>query len=146
MQKLKDRKGNISVVEIFIIFLLCLEALYLLYKGGSWLAQEATGGNDRFLENTAESTAVVESLNGLQCPVYGCSDQTFCTHQQGEWYVGYFDEKTHHIIAYAPKGYNQNKVMRIGNKKYYGDPGTMVIMIRCRNGEIELSWVKGRNS
>ncbi len=139
-----DQSGSISLPELLIIMVLVLEGIFLAYKGISWFYDEMSGGNDRFLVNTAESTALAESLNGTMCPVYNCQHGNLCTHRQGGYYVGYFEETTHHIVSYRPKGYNQNSVMRIGRTRYYGDPETMVIQVKCRDGEIVLNWVRGR--
>ena len=139
-----NNKGRISLLELIIIILLILEGAFILLKSGDWLADKSTSGNDRLLENTADSTARVNSLNGMDCPVDGCGRGALCTHKQGDYYVGYFESVSHKIVAYPPKGYNQNYEMRIGKTKYYGDPGTMVIEIRCKEGVVELNWVKGR--
>ncbi|MBR2787550.1 MAG: hypothetical protein IKD94_00155 [Erysipelotrichaceae bacterium] len=143
MKILKDTKGRISLLELVIIILLIFEGAYFLTKGFGWYAKNATTGDDKLLVNTAESTAKVNSLNGTNCPVSDCLHGDSCTHKRGEYYVGYFDSKTHHIVGYAPKGYNQNNEMYIGDEVYHGAPGTMVIEIRCKDGEVKLAWVKG---
>ncbi len=142
MKILGDKKGRISLLELVIIIALVLEGLFLLSKSFGWLGDKASGGDDRFLENTAESVARVNSLNGMSCPVDGCMGND-CVHRQGSYYVGYFDDISHKIFAYPKKGYNQNASMHIGKKKYYGEPGTMVIQVRCKDGTVELDWVEG---
>ena len=144
MKIFKDRRGRISLIELIVIIFLVVEGFYLVTKGFGWYADKATTGDDSFLVNTADSTARVNSLNGMCCPVSDCGSSADCVHLKGEYYVGYFDETTHHIVAYPPIVYNQNQEMHIGDQVYYGDPGTMVIEIRCRNGEVKLDWVKGR--
>ena len=144
MKQIRDCKGRISLLELVVIILLIIEGAFLLTKGFGWYADKATTGDDSFLVNTADSTARVNSLNGMNCPVSDCGSAGECAHLKGDSYVGYFDETTHHIVAYPPKGYNQNKEMHIGDETYYGEPGTMVIEIKCKNGVVKLSWVKGR--
>lgn len=142
MNKLKDTKGRISVLELLIIIFIVVEVIFLGYKGLHWYYVESTGGNDAFAANTAYSTAIANSLNGSQCPVSDCGSGKDCIHYKVDEYVGYYDEETHHIVGTPPKGYNQSKVMRIKSKIYFGDPGTMVLEIRCRNDEVNISWVK----
>lgn len=142
MKKIMDKKGRVSFIELIVIIVLLLEGSYLLAKSFGWLGDKASGGDDRFLENTAESVARVNSLNGLSCPVDSCPGGE-CAHRQGAYYVGYFDDVSHKITAYPKTGYNQNESMRIGSKKYNGEPGTMVIQIRCKDGTVELDWVQG---
>ncbi|MBR5341370.1 MAG: hypothetical protein IK151_05540 [Erysipelotrichaceae bacterium] len=139
-----NNKGRISLLELVIIIVLIIEGFFLLGKAFGWTADKATGGDDRLLVNTAESTAAVNSLNGMCCPVSNCGSSGECVHKMAGWYVGYYDDLTHNIVAYPPKGYNQNQEMRIKNKKYYGDPGTMVVQIKCKEGVVELDWVKGK--
>lgn len=143
MKILKEKKGRISLLELIVIILLIIEGAYMLTKGFGWYADNATTGDDKLLVNTADSTARVNSLNGQFCPVSDCGSHGDCIHLKGEYYIGYFDSKTHHIVGYAPKGYNQNNEMVIGKETYYGAPGTMVIEIRCKDGEVYLRWVKG---
>ncbi len=144
MKILKNTKGRISLLELIVIIFLVIEGGYLLTKSLGWYCDKATGGDDSLLVNTADSTARVNSLNGQCCPVSDCGSYGECEHFKGQYYVGYYDDVTHHIVAYPKKGYNQNQEMHIKDKTYYGDPGTMVIEIRCRSGEVLLDWVKGR--
>lgn len=143
MKKLTENKGRISLLELAVIIVLIIEAAYLAMNGFGWTAYRATKGDDRLLVNTADSTARVNSLNGMNCPVSDCPHGDSCTHKRGEYYVGYFESVSHHIVGFAPKGYNQNNEMHIGDEVFYGAPGTMVIEIRCKEGTVELRWVKG---
>ena len=142
MNKLKDNKGRISLLELLIIIFIVVEVIFLGYKGIHWYYVELTGGNDGLAANTAYSTAVANSLNGHQCPVSKCDGGSECAHFKNDEYVAYYDLETHLIVGEAPKGYNQSKVMRINSKLYFGDPGTMVIEIRCRDDDVSISWVK----
>ena len=42
------------------------------------------------------------------------------------------------------KGYNQYREIKLSGKTYTGEAGTLVIKVVCRDGDIRLSWVKGR--
>ena len=144
MKKIRENKGRINLLELIIIIFLAIEGIFLGIKGLAWYYEEMTGGNDTFLVNTAYSTGVVNSLNGIQCPVSACGSSGQCTHKLGDDYVGYFDYYTHLIVEYPPEGYNQGKVMRIGDKYYFGNVGTMVIQILCHQDSVECKWVKGK--
>ena len=141
MNKLKDKKGRISVLELFIIIFIVVEVIFLGYKGLRWYYVELTGGNDGLIVNTAYSTAITNSLNGHQCPVSKCGGVE-CEHYKNDEYVGYYDAETHLIVGTPPKAYNQSNVMRIDSKLYFGDPGTMVLEIRCHADEVTITWVK----
>lgn len=143
MHKIKENKGRISFIEIIVIIALVLEAIYLLAGGFNWSWDKWSNGDDKLYVNTAESTANANSLNGIHCPVSDCGSSDVCEHFNGEYYVGYFNSVTHKIDGYPMKGYNQNKTMTIDDKTYYGDVGTMIIQIKCKEGSVILDWVKG---
>ena len=144
MRKLKSNKGRISLIELLALGFLIPVFLFLCFKGVEWYYDAMTNGDDRMYVNTAESIATVNSLNGIQCPVDGCGNSPYCPHRYGDHYVGYYDNISHKIVGTKMKGYNQAKIMRVGNKKYSGEVGTMIIEVTCGDSEIELNWVKGK--
>jgi len=144
MKKIKENKGRISTIELVTLLFLGAFLLFLGIKGLNWYYSAMKNGNDGLMVNTAESVAIVNSLNGMQCPVNDCGHGENCPHRRGEYYVGYFDAVGNKIVEYPPKGYNQAKVMHVDDKKYYGDEGTMVIEVLCKDGVIELNWVKSK--
>ena len=99
-------------------------------------------GNDSLTANTAESVARINSNNGLNCPVDGSDGR--CPHWTSSGYVAYYDNVGNTIVGEKPYGYNEDSTMVIDGKKYYGDPGTMVIKVVCSEGKITLSWEEGR--
>lgn len=143
MKKLRRRKG-ISTVEMLCIIFLSVVAVSLIIMGLQWYRVQVRTGNDRMLVNTAESVARM-NLVGHECMVKSCDGGVTCTHQSAGGYVGYFDHPTNSIQGTPGAGYNEYKVMTIGDRKYYGKPGTMVIRVVNHDGEPELSWVEGDN-
>ncbi|MBR3252410.1 MAG: hypothetical protein IKF80_11955 [Erysipelotrichaceae bacterium] len=144
MHILKNNKGRISLIELLALAFLIPAILFLGFKGVEWYYNSMRNGNDGMYVNTAESIAVINSLNGVQCPVDGCGGSAYCTHRRGDHFVGYYDNISHTIVGYKLAGYNQAKIMHVGEKKYSGDEGTMIIEVISGNGEIELNWVKGK--
>ena len=144
MHILKNNKGRISLIELLALAFLIPAILFLGFKGVEWYYNSMRDGNDGMYVNTAESIAVINSLNGVQCPVDGCGGSAYCTHRRGDHFVGYYDNISHKIVGYKLAGYNQAKIMHVGEKKYSGDEGTMIIEVISGNGEIELNWVKGK--
>ena len=142
--KIKENKGRVSTIELVAIVFLSVAAIFLGFKGLNWYYDSLTNGNDSLMANTAESVARVNSLNGLQCPVGDCPHGDKCTHLKGSYYVGYFDSVGNKIVANPTEGYNQAETMKIGKNKYYGEIGTMVIEIKCKEGTVELNWVLGK--
>ena len=143
MKHIRNNRGRISLLELVVIVFLVIEAIFLGIKGFKWYKEEVTGGNDVFLVNTAISTGIVNSLNGQTCPVNDCDhDPNTCTHRLGDEFVGYYDDTSHKILGYPVRGYNQNSIMRIGKKLYYGAPGTMVVQVVCHDDTVECRWVK----
>ena len=141
---LKNNRGRISIIELFALGFLIPALLFLGFKGVEWYYGTMKNGNDGLYVNTAQSLAIINSLNGAQCPVDGCGHAVFCTHRKGDRFVGYYEPVSHKIVANPMKGYNQAKIMHVGEKKYSGDEGTMIIEVVCGNGEVELNWVKGK--
>ncbi|MBP5279545.1 MAG: hypothetical protein J6Z03_03595 [Erysipelotrichaceae bacterium] len=143
MYKLKEDKGRISLIEMVALVLLIPMLAFLGYKGLHWYYDNIVNGNDAHFVNTAESTARVNSLNGMQCPVDGGGGNN-CHHLFGDYYRGYYDSISHKIVGEKMEGYNQAETMKAGNTYYHGDVGTMIIEIDCQDGVIELKWVKGK--
>jgi len=100
-------------------------------------------GNDSLMANTAESIALVNSSNGLNCPV--CGNEGHCQHWTSEGYIGYFDNISNTIVGEIPKGYNENTTMEIDGKMYYGDRYTMVLQVKTSEEHLTVSWQKGKN-
>ena len=144
MHIIKNNKGGISTIELLALGFLITVFLFLGYKGVEWYYDSIRNGNDGLYVNTAESVATVNSLNGMQCPVDGCGNNRDCIHKKGDRYVGYFDSISHKIVADPMEGYNQAKTMHVGDKKYSGEIGTMIIEVTCKDGTVELNWVKGK--
>ncbi len=140
-----NRKGRISVLELIIILVICVEGIYLLGNGLGWYASHISTGNDALYVNTAESVAKVNSLDGTQCPVQDCGDTSHtCTHYTGMGYVGYFDSESNTIVGYKPKGYNSEQNPKVDGKSYTGEINTMVLRITTSSGSISLDWVGGK--
>lgn len=96
------------------------------------------------MQNTAQSIATSNTIT-TPCPVRGCDGTTTCTHKSADGtYTGYFSHPLNTIGGDIPKGYNAYKTMTIGDKTYHGKAGTMVIKVEAKDGELTLSWVKGR--
>ena len=143
MHILKENKGRISLIEMVALIVIIPTLLFLGYKGIYWYYDNIVNGNDAHFVNTAESIARVNSLNGTQCPVDSCCG-TNCRHYFGDHYIGYYDSISHKIVGEKMEGYNQASRMKAGKTYYYGDEGTMIIEIDCKDGVIELKWVKGK--
>ena len=144
--KLKEKRGRISALEMIVIIVLVAEALFLGYKGITWYIDSMAKGDDALMVNTAESVARINSNNGMNCVVNKCASNSNgqCPHQWGEGYVGYFDNVSNTIVESKPPGYNQAKVMTVGDQEYYGEINTMVIRVYVKPNHIELSWVLGK--
>lgn len=143
MHILKENKGRISTIELIALGALIPMLFFLGSKGLHWYYDNIVNGNDAHFVNTAESVAKVNSLNGIQCPVDGCGGNN-CSHHYGDYYLGYYDTISHKIVGSKMEGYNQATTMKAGKTYYHGDIGTMIIEITCKDGEIELKWVKGK--
>lgn len=145
MMKLKETKGRISILELVIILVIVLEVIFYVATSYGWLDFHMTSGNDGLYVNTAESTAKVNSMNGVQCPVNNCEKGGInCTHLTKDGYIGYFDSETNTIIGIKPKGYNGSTNPDVDGKTFTGAANTMVIQITCKDGNIDLKWVKGK--
>ena len=144
--KLRNRNGKISVFEMILIVCIAVMLLFLASKGFDWMADQTAHGNDSLLVNTALSEARINSNNGLNCVVQDCPSKNggLCTHQVGDATIGYIDNVTKHIVGDRPYGYNQSTHMDIDDKVYYGDAGTMVIMVKAEQGNVTASWVPGK--
>ena len=141
--KLRSTQG-LSRVEFFCIIGICAAAVFFIISGIFWYRDRQLKAEDTLMVNTAESVAISNTLSGL-CPVRGCDGGASCTHKTADnTYVGYFSHPLNTIGGDLPKGYNSYKTMTIGDKTYHGEPGTMVIKVEMKDGELTLSWVKGR--
>ncbi|SHK26522.1 hypothetical protein [Hespellia stercorisuis] len=143
MKKLKNKKG-FSTIELLCTSFIAVFVIFLLILAFLWYRKQVRMGDDQMLVNTAESVASLNTVGG-DCVVRSCGGGN-CVHLTSKGYVGYFDHPTNSIYGEKKSGYNEYKVMKIGDKKYYGDPGTMVIKVVSRDGELTLSWVKGDNN
>ena len=143
-QKLKEQYGYTNLFElILIVAIIIMAAVYFLW-GGNWMKQRMNHGNDSLAANTADSVARINSNNGLNCVVDGCGSTGHCPHWTSTGYIGYFDNVSNKIVGEKPKGYNEYSTMEIGKQQYHGDPGTMVIKVLAKEGQIVLSWELGR--
>lgn len=144
IKKLTETKGGSSLLVVILttaIFIMI--AIYLLL-GGNWMKIRMNHGNDGLMANTADSIARVNSNNGMNCVVDGCGSTGYCPHYSTIGYIGYFDNIGNIIVGEKPKGYNEYERMEIGDKVFYGEPGTMVIRVVAREGEVTLSWETGK--
>lgn len=141
MKKGKNNKG-FSRIEVICITGIVSVVIFLVFMGIDWYGTRMKKGNDAMMETTAMRLASSDAMTG-GCPVKNCGGD-MCDHRdQDGRYVGYFDRPSNSIAAIPGEGYNEYKVMTIGEKTYYGRPGTMIIKVVCRNGEVTLSWVEG---
>lgn len=142
MKKIKNKSG-VSTIEFFCITFIVVVAVILIALGFRWYHIKMCMGNDQMLVNTAESAARINAV-GSECPVRGC-DGGECIHKTEEGYVGYFYRPSNSVRGKKGVGYNEYKIMKIGDEEYYGEPGTMIIQIVNHDGELTLSWVEGDN-
>ena len=143
MERLKQRRGSISSLELVLLIGIVGMVFFFVFEGFSFLESCWEHGNDRLTVNTAESVAYVNSNQGSECVVQGCSGGT-CSHFNGSGYVGYFDVNRNTYVGMKPKGYNEQRVVKIQGKKVSGDIGTLVIRALVKDGKVELDWVKGK--
>ena len=144
IRKLKEQKGSVNLLEaILIVAIVIMAAVYFLW-GGNWMKSRMNHGNDSLAVNTADSVARINSNNGQNCCVHGCGSTGHCPHWSSIGYIGYFDNIGNKIVGEKPKGYNEYSTMEIGRQQYHGDPGTMVIKVIAKEGEIVLSWELGK--
>lgn len=147
MNKVKQKVGSVSQFELTLIIGICIMILFFVLQGFGFLNHCVENGNDTLIANTAESVALINSNNGAECVVKDCGGYTngkHCTHWNGYGYVGYYDDVRNTFVADKPKGYNENPRVKIQNKRYYGARNTLVIKAEIKDGEVILSWVKGK--
>ncbi len=145
MDKNLHKKGKISNLELALILFITACLVFIGIKGLGWYYKSGAVENDQMLVNTAESAARIDSSNGFDCPVRSCKKGVYCTHHYGvDGYIGYFDHETNSIVGTKPAGYNESSKMKADGKIYKGEPGTMVIQVVCHEGQIDISWVKGK--
>lgn len=142
MNKLRSSKG-FSRIELICIVGISAVLLFFAYSALNWYHISQRKAEDKIIANTALHTAEMNTV-GSPCPVNSCDGKTACTHKTEEGYVGYFDHPTNAIYGERKKGYNQYREITLSGKTYTGEVGTLVIKVVCRDGDIRLSWVKGR--
>jgi hypothetical protein len=139
-------KDKISRFEAILIVAIIIMLAFFVHLGIEWYHIHLAHGNDNMKENTAESTARINSANGTDCVIQDCPGtmENPCPHYHDHVFTGYWDIKTETIVADKPDGYNEAKDMSIGDETWYGDIGTMVIEVTSDGkGNIQLKWVKG---
>ena len=144
MRKLLTKEGSANLLEVILITAIVLMAAVYFFLGGNWMKLRMDHGNDSLAANTADSVARVNSNNGLNCVVDGCGSSGHCPHWSSLGYIGYFDNIGNKIVGEKPKGYNEYSTMEIGRQQYHGEPGTMVIKVLAKEGEIVVSWELGK--
>ena len=144
INKLRDTKGGSNLLTVLLVTAIILMIGIYFLLGGNWMLVRWEHGNDGLRANTADSIARVNSNNGMNCVVDGCGSTGICPHYSTIGYIGYYDDIGNKIVGEKTRGYNEYDHMEIGKKKYYGDPGTMVIKVVAKEGEITLSWEKGK--
>lgn len=143
ISKLESTEG-LSRMEFLCIIGISFMAVFLIFTGIIWYRDRQLMAEDTLMINTAESVATSNTIT-TPCPVRGCDGNTTCTHKSADGtYTGYFSHPLNTIGGDLPKGYNSYKTMTIGDKTYHGKAGTMVIKVEAKDGELTLSWVKGR--
>ena len=142
MNKLRSSKG-FSRIELICIVGISAVLLFFACSALNWYHISQRKAEDKIIANTALHTAEMNTV-GSPCPVNSCDGETACTHKTEEGYVGYFDHPTNAIYGERKKGYNQYREITLSGKTYTGEVGTLVIKVVCRDGDIRLSWVKGR--
>ena len=144
MRKLLTKEGSANLLEVILITAIVVMAAVYFFLGGNWMKLRMDHGNDSLAANTADSVARVNSNNGLNCVVDGCGSSGHCPHWSSLGYIGYFDNIGNKIVGEKPKGYNEYSTMEIGRQQYHGEPGTMVIKVLAKEGEIVVSWELGK--
>ena len=144
MKKIIDNKGSASLFEVILITAIIIMTAIYFFLGGNWMKIRMNHGNDSLAANTADSVARINSNNGLNCVVDGCGSSGHCPHWSSLGYIGYFDNIGNKIVGEKPKGYNEYSTMEIGRNQFHGDPGTMVIKVIAKEGEIVVSWELGK--
>ena len=143
MKKKLGSSRALSTTEVFCILCFAVILALGLILGVSYYRRQMRIGNDNHLVLNAERTATMD-LVGSTCIVRNCDGKTSCTHKTGSYNIGYFDHPTNTIVGALPKGYNEYKIMDIGDKTYYGPVNTMVIRVMYDGSMMILDWVKGR--
>ena len=144
MRKLLTKEGSANLLEVILITAIVVMTAVYFFLGGNWMKLRMDHGNDSLAANTADSVARVNSNNGLNCVVDGCGSSGHCPHWSSLGYIGYFDNIGNKIVGEKPKGYNEYSTMEIGRQQYHGEPGTMVIKVIAKEGEIVVSWELGK--
>lgn len=144
IRKLRSEAGGFTRREVLLSVLIFLMVFYFTTEFMKYLSAQQRIGDDALRANTAESVALIESDAGVGCPVKGCSGGSGCTHQAGDYYIGYYDDVQNTIVGKKPYGYNESSNPRINGKTYYGSPGTLVIRVMTGQGTLTLNWETGK--
>ena len=144
MNKLIDKKGRISLIELFAIIILCMEFVYAAPIAKEWVDSKTRPEIDDLTEELAYKVAMTNSNGGLQSPINNCEQNKVCGHREGTCEVGYFDATSHHIEKEPMKGYNLYKKVTAQGVTYEGETNTLVIKVAVCDGKVKLSWVKGQ--
>lgn len=139
-----NKKGSVSLLELLILFVLGIELIFILLNAFGWLSNKFSKGSDSFTLNTCETVAKINSSNGIDCPVNGCSGG-YCTHKEGSSYVGYYDNVKNTIVADKVKGYNYKDNPTVAGKEFKGLSKTMIIKVTTGNGQIKYEWVSAND-
>ena len=144
-RKLRSTRGSVSRREVLLGILIGLMCVYFASEFLRYLARQQSVGDDALRANTAESVTIIQSNNGMDCPVRGCTGgKNGCIHKAGDKYVGYYDDVLNTIVGEKMYGYNESSRPRIDGKVYRGEPGTLVIKVTVGGGEVELDWETGK--
>ena len=140
-----NKKGEINLLELIIILLICIELFLLARSALGWTSDKVNSGNDALTLNTCESVTKVNSLDGYDCPVNDCAKGELCSHKVGNYYVGYYDNVSNTIVGNKVAGYNSDLKPVINGKSFTGNPNTMIIKVTCGNGTITYEWVSSND-
>lgn len=138
-----NSKGRITLIELVALLIIGGELLYILNGAFGWMDFHISSGNDGGYYNTCESVAKINSMNGTTCPVNKCSGGD-CIHHTVQGYIGYFDSVSNTIVGSKPSGYNSSSSPSINGKKYSGKPGTLVLEVVAKDGDLDIFWTGGK--
>lgn len=137
-------KNKLSRFEVLLIIAIVLMSAFFVVLALEYPKQATAHRDDALMANTALSVARVNSNHGTGCVVNDCKGGN-CPHRHGKSTIGYLDTMTNTIVGGRPKGYNEERRIRLDGKVYHGKTGTLVIEAKAdESGNVSLSWVKGR--
>ena len=70
-RKLRSTRGSVSRREVLLGILIGLMCVYFASEFLRYLGRQQSVGDDALRANTAESVAIIQSNNGMDCPVRG---------------------------------------------------------------------------